>query len=106
MYYCGVRPLKPSPSPRAAALALCLLGLGCAHGLPGAEASDPVICARVKAALKADPGIDVRFLDVNSHMGIVTLSGIVDSSATRRKINRIVDAIPGVKQVILNLVAE
>ncbi|HAH07772.1 MAG TPA: hypothetical protein DCM05_14825 [Elusimicrobia bacterium] len=92
----------------AALAALLLGGAACAsrRSSQTLDMSDPGITARVKAELKAHREIDIRYLDVSTHMGIVTLSGMADSPEARRQITRVVGRVPGVKQLIVNLLIQ
>lgn len=89
-----------------AALGLLFCLCGCARDLRHVDTSDPGITARAQAQLKADPDINPRFLDLSTHVGIVTVSGMVDSADQKRRINRLVSSVPGVKQVILNIIVQ
>ncbi len=85
-----------------AAASLC----ACARDLRHIDTSDPAITARARAQLKADLDINPRFLDLSTHMGIVTVSGMVDSPDQKRRINKVLSAVPGVKQVIVNIIIQ
>lgn len=78
----------------------------CARDLRHVDTSDSGITARARAQLKADLDINPRFLDLSTHMGIVTVSGMVDSTDQKRRINRVLSAVPGVKQVIVNIIVQ
>jgi osmotically-inducible protein OsmY len=78
---------------------------GCRARVP-VDRSDAGITARVKSQLKAHSDLNVRYLDIYTHMRVVTLSGMVDSRAQKRKISHLVRRIPGVRQVIINLVVK
>ena len=87
--------------------ALPLLGaFGCATNPNPVDTSDPAITARIKTDLKAQPGLSIRFLDIDTHMGIVTLSGVVESSQQRRTIERIARRTRGVEQVVVNILIQ
>ena len=88
----------------AAALALGLLPLGCATEQPW-DNGDPAIIARVKAELKSH-SILVRYLDINSSDGVVTLSGAVESYEQRREVVRLISNMRGVKQLVCNLLIQ
>jgi osmotically-inducible protein OsmY len=92
----------------AALVGLLSGGSGCAvrGQAQNLDMSDPGITARVKAELKSHRDINVRYLDVSTHMGIVTLSGMADYPEARRQITRIVGRVPGVKQLIVNLLIQ
>ena len=79
---------------------------GCARDLRHVDTSDSAITARVRAQFKADPDINPRFLDLSTHMGIVTVSGMVDSPDQKRRINKVVSAVPGVKEVLPNIIVQ
>jgi osmotically-inducible protein OsmY len=81
-------------------------GAGCLQNLSALDTSDPAVTARVKAELKAHRDVKVQYLDVSTNMGVVTISGMVDSSETRRKVQKIVYRVPGLKQLILNLLVQ
>lgn len=78
---------------------------GCRAAAP-IDRSDPGITARVKSELSSHSDLNVRYLDIYSHMRIVTLSGMVDSHEQKRKITQLVRRIPGVRQVVINLVVK
>jgi len=78
---------------------------GCRARAP-IDRSDAGITARVKTELRSQSDLNVRYLDIYCHMRIVTLSGMVDSHDQKRKISRLVRRIPGVRQVIINLVVK
>lgn len=90
--------------PLAAAAAL-LLGLaGCVTtNLTEAELSDPAIKARVEERLRAEPDLDMRFVNVDAHDKVVTLSGLVPMHRDRWKMERIAKSVPGVESVMVNL---
>lgn len=87
-----------------AALFLCLAA--CSAPLNPVDTSDPGILARVKAELKADPDIDVRYVDVNVNAGVVTISGMVESVEQRTMIRRKLGRLRGVKQLIVNVLIQ
>jgi cytidylate kinase len=65
--------------------------------------NDLTLSCQVKAALAAHPvtsGIDV---DVRADDGIVWLTGLIDSSELEYEIIRLVQTVPGVKEVISDL---
>ncbi|MGB4468366.1 MAG: BON domain-containing protein [Azovibrio sp.] len=65
---------------------------------------DTEITARVKAAILAEPGLRSLQISVETHSGIVTLTGSVDSPATFDKVAAMVLAVKGVKDVRNELV--
>ncbi len=65
---------------------------------------DTEITARVKAAILAEPGLRSLQISVETHSGIVTLTGSVDSPATFDKVAAMALAVKGVKDVRNELV--
>ncbi|TBR22973.1 BON domain-containing protein [bacterium] len=103
-------PTMPSTiRPRTALLALLLALPGasaCRARLTAAELADPAITARVKAVLDGHPELDIRYLDLNTHMRIVTLSGMVESRDSKQRITDLVRRVAGVRQVVVNLAVQ
>jgi BON domain-containing protein len=66
--------------------------------------SDAQIASDVQAKMSADSGLAGRQLGVQAAAGSVTLSGNVDNDAQRDAAARYAASVPGVKQVINNLV--
>jgi osmotically-inducible protein OsmY len=100
-------PAQAMPTYRRSALAVFLaaaaVSTGCVHQLAKLDMSDPGIRARVQTELKSHPEFNLRYLEVNVHMRVVYLSGLVESSEIKHDIERSVDRIPGVLHVINNL---
>ena len=94
--------MRPTPL-----LALCLTAALAAAGrrarLTPAELADPAITARVRAQLDGHPELDIRYLDLNTHMRIVTISGLIDSVESKQKVANLVRRVAGVEQVVLNV---
>ncbi|MBI3300285.1 MAG: BON domain-containing protein [Elusimicrobia bacterium] len=92
----------------ALGLAAALIGAaaGCRARLTPAELADPAITARVKALLDGHPELDIRYLDLNTHMRIVTISGMVDSVEAKQKISSLVRRVAGVQQVVVNVAVQ
>ena len=78
----------------------------CRSRMTAAELADPAITARVKAVLDGHPELDIRYLDLNTHMRIVTLSGMVESRDSKQRITDLVRRVPGVRQVVVNLAVQ
>jgi hypothetical protein len=66
--------------------------------------SDAQIASDVQTKMSADSGLAGRQLGVQAAAGAVTLSGNVDNDAQRDAAARYAASVPGVKQVINNLV--
>lgn len=91
---------------KAAALALLVALAGasaCRARMTAAELADPAITARVRAVLDGHPELDIRYLSLNTHMRIVTVSGMVESRDAKHKIADLVRRVAGVRQVVVNL---
>jgi hyperosmotically inducible periplasmic protein len=82
-----------------------LLIAGCrTNETPAAQVNDLEITASVKSKLASDLGLSsVPNISVNSTNGVVTLSGPVDSAATKQKAEQIAQNVPKVRQVVDNL---
>ena len=85
----------------AAALAACL-----PRPLTEAELSDPNIKARVEAQLRAEPSLDLRYVTIDVHMRVVTISGLVPSWENKVDIDDPARRVRGVDQVMSNLVVQ
>jgi osmotically-inducible protein OsmY len=64
---------------------------------------DTMITTKVKAALMAEPGLKSTQIDVTTKDATVTLSGVVDSQATRDRAKQIALSTEGVKDVVDNM---
>ena len=85
---------------------LLLLALGACrtNESPEGQVNDLEITASVKSKLASDLGLTtVPNISVNSTNGIVTLSGQVDTAATKEKAEAIARAVPHVVRVVDNL---
>ncbi len=84
---------------------LCGFLLGCrTNETPEAQVHDLEITASIKSKMASDVGLaTVPNVSVNSTNGIVTLSGQVDSAATKAKIEGIAKSVPHVVRVVNNL---
>ena len=82
-----------------------LLLAGCrTNETPAAQVNDLEITADVKSKLASGLGLStVPNISVNSTNGVVTLSGPVDSAATKEKAEEITQKVPKVKRVVDNL---
>ena len=69
----------------------------------GQYIDDSVITARVKAALIRDASVNSLSVSVETHKGIVLLSGFVDSETQARRAAEIAAAVEGVINVKSNL---
>ena len=88
-------------------LAAMVLGsAACFNNLTEADLSDPGIKARIDTKLQAAPDLNLRYVSVNVHAGIVTISGLVDTYREKREIREIVRRTKGVRQDIINLIVQ
>ena len=78
--------------------------LGNLQPLSEADLSDDGIRARIDARLAEHEEIDLRYVTINVHARIVTVSGMVTHHDERRLIQVIVSETPGVTQTVINLV--
>ncbi len=65
--------------------------------------SDSWVSSKVKSALVAEPGVRSLNIDVDVYLGVVTLTGLVDSQTERTKALAVARRIEGVKRVVDNL---
>jgi osmotically-inducible protein OsmY len=61
--------------------------------------SDLVILSQIKAKYAVDPDVSALGIDVDVERGVVTLTGDVDSQATRLRAETLALAVPGVTRV-------
>lgn len=71
----------------------------------GVAMEDTEITAKVKAAVFAEPGLRTLQISVDTVNGVVTLTGSVDSAASRERAKSLAGAVAGVKEVDNKLVA-
>ena len=70
----------------------------------GQAIDDSEITARVKAAVFGEPGLKTMQIHVDTVMGVVTLTGTVDSQANSDKARTLAAAVADVKEVSNKLV--
>src|SRR4026207_1186893 len=88
--------------PAALVAATLLFGPGCsrAAGKPaGQTVDDSAISAKVKAAFVKDSGVRAVDVKVDTHLGVVQLSGWADSAEEKVRAEQLAKAVPGVKSV-------
>lgn len=61
---------------------------------------DSAITAKVKAALMAEPGLKSLQINVDTKNAAVTLSGAVDSAASKEKAKQVAAGVSGVTNVV------
>jgi hypothetical protein len=67
-------------------------------GAPGND--DAALTTQVKTALQSEPSLRSQSIDVDTRNATVTLSGAVDSAATKAKANEVAAAVNGVVAVV------
>ena len=88
----------------AASLGLALGG--CFRAVNQTELSDPAILASIEGRLKAERSLNLRYVDIDVHSRIVTISGLVGSWEERRLIKKLARSTRGVEQVIINIAVQ
>jgi hyperosmotically inducible protein len=82
----------------ACVLVLPLLFAACGKSI-GETIDDATITARVKTALLNDPQVAGTRIDVDTNLGVVTMSGIVKSRAEEQRAIQVARGVSGVKDV-------
>lgn len=85
-----------------ASLLLALLVAGVCLAQKSA-ATDDAIVDQVRLKLAADPDVKGGALTVDCKSGVVTLTGVVESTHARDKATKLAKKVKGVKQVVNNL---
>lgn len=68
--------------------------------------ADAAITASIKADLLKDPDLSVLKIDVDTRDGVVTLNGLAENEAARRRAEQLAGAIKGVREVRNHLVVK
>jgi len=93
-----------------AAVAIAVLAAsGCAytpHRTPAERQADNEIAAQVSSALRADPQIFARHIDVWAERGVVHLGGYVWTDTDLFRAKEIAGNVPGVARVVDDLQLE
>jgi len=79
---------------------------GCLADQQALDMTDPGVKARIEAGLKAQPDLDLRYVTLDVHQGVVTVSGMVVNWDDEKLIERVVKRTRGVDQAIFNLVTQ
>jgi hyperosmotically inducible protein len=82
----------------ALVLVLPLLFAACGKSV-GETIDDATITARVKTALLNDPQVAGTRIDVDTNLGVVTMSGIVKSREEEQRAVQVARGVSGVKEV-------
>lgn len=70
------------------------------------DMTDEGIKARIQANLEADKELDLRYVTLNVHDKIATISGMVPTWNDTMRVRRIVEGTKGVDQALINLVTQ
>lgn len=70
------------------------------------DMSDDAIRARILTELKSHSDLDLRLLQVNVHVRVVYLSGVLPTPDMRRRLSVVVRRVPGVRQVVSNILIQ
>lgn len=87
-------------------LALLLLSTvaACSGAAVDRDDSDPAIQARVEGVLRGRTDLELRYVTLDVDQGVVVLSGMVPTQTQRRLAGSLTHRVPGVQQVLNNLV--
>jgi len=88
----------------AAALGAALAGCFKSVGAP--DLSDPAVLANIESQLKAEKSLDLSYVTLDVHSGVVTVSGLINSWQEKRLIEKIVRHAPGVQEAVINLAVQ
>jgi osmotically-inducible protein OsmY len=87
-----------------AALVMALLGCQAMTGKTAGETMDDAgITTAVKAKLAGEKAATLTRIDVDTTRGVVSLNGVVDSSATKQRAEQLTRQVNGVRDVVNNL---
>ncbi len=78
--------------------------LGACRTMQPLDMSDSGIKARIEANLAAQRDLDLRYVTLDVHSRVATVSGLVNSWDEQRLVSRIVQSTKGVDQAVINLV--
>lgn len=96
-----------STSLKLLSVLFCFISLtyaGCGQKTIGETIDDSVISTKIESGLLADPTTSSVAVEVNVYKGAVQLSGFVDSSYERQRVEDIARSVDGVISVDNNLV--
>jgi hypothetical protein len=68
--------------------------------------TDDAITDSVRIKLSGDPDVKGGAIQVDTKVGVVTLSGLVETSKQKAKAGRLAKKVKGVKQVVNNLIVK
>ena len=87
---------------------LLLSGTACAPDVyRQRQNDDPAIKAQVVRKLRSvSPEVDLSKVDVDVHVGVVTLSGLVATDDERDSLRDAARRVSGVQQVVVNLLVQ
>jgi len=88
---------------RLAVLLLVMLSAGCRTAIDPLAIEDAQTAVRVRTALLNDPALGVRAIDVRVNLGVVTLTGTVQSQDEIDRAVALARAVDGVRDVMADL---
>lgn len=91
---------SPAPPAPSSSTMGTTSGTASTSSTAGAAVDDTAITAKVKSALLAEPGLKSLSIDVKTNNSTVTLSGSVDSDASRTKAKQVAQSVSGVSNVV------
>lgn len=95
--------MTPAPAPSAATDSSQKVAAAdtSPKGTPGND--DAALTAQVKTALQSEPALRAQSIDVDTKNATVTLTGAVDSAASKAKANEVAASVNGVSAVVDHL---
>lgn len=88
----------PAACAIAALVVLSLTLVACGKSI-GASTDDATITVRVKTVLLNDPQVEGMRIDVDTTLGVVTMSGVVRSEDEEQRAIELARRVPGVRDV-------
>lgn len=89
-----------SPAPAASTVPASPPSMAATSEKVATAVDDTALTAKVKAALLAEPGLKSLQINVETKNASVTLSGAVDSDASRERAKQVASSISGVTNVV------
>ncbi len=100
--YVIILPVSPVRSAFAALLLLAFCA--CARPLQPEDDSDAAIRARIETIVRGRADMDLSHVTIDVYSRVVTITGIVPATDQLKQLKRLIDRVPGVEQIIDNVV--
>jgi len=84
----------------------CVGSNGTSNSTPMTFVEDSVLTAKVKTAILQQKGLEGLSIHINSHRGVVQLSGFVDTDVNKELAGQIARSVDGVAEVVNNLIVQ